>query len=187
MSNFDIAIIPVLKHEGGYVDNANDPGGATNYGISLRWLSKQGDLDGDFDGDGDIDVDDIKAMTQEGAIALYHKHYWQPNKYHSIRSQIIANKVFDLTVNMGAKQSHKLLQRALRSSGISVLDDGILGKISFDAIDRIKENELLAAYRSEAAGFYRSLIMRNAALRKKGITAEDFTVFKKGWLNRAYA
>ena len=187
MSEFDIAIIPVLQHEGGYVNNSNDPGGATNYGISLRWLSKQGDLAGDIDNDGDIDIDDIKQMSMNDAIALYHQHFWEPYQYDSIKSQQIANKVFDLTVNMGAKQSHKLLQRALRSSGISIMDDGILGRISFDAISRVKENELLAAYRSEAAGFYRSLIMRNAALREQGIQVEDFSVFKKGWLNRAYA
>ena len=186
MSEFDIAIIPVLSHEGGFVDNKNDTGGATNYGISLRWLKKQNSIDGDLDHDGDVDIDDIRLLTKKQAVELYHTKFWNPYKYNSISSQLIANKVFDLTVNMGSKQSHKLLQRALRATGIKIEDDGVLGNISFNAISRVNEKELLAAYRSEAAGFYRALVLRNKALRNEGIDVEDFSVFIKGWLNRAY-
>ena len=50
MSHFDTAIKKVLKHEGGYVDHKNDPGGATKYGISLRFI-RQSNTDLDLDGD----------------------------------------------------------------------------------------------------------------------------------------
>ncbi len=63
MSNFEKAVEKVLEHEGGYVDHKNDPGGATNYGISLRFVKQSTGIDLDVDGDGDIDADDIKAMT----------------------------------------------------------------------------------------------------------------------------
>lgn len=53
----------VLKVEGGYVDDPNDAGGATNWGISLRFV-KQSGVDLDIDGDGDIDAEDMKALTK---------------------------------------------------------------------------------------------------------------------------
>lgn len=42
MRPFEDFVKVILKHEGGYVDHPNDPGGATKYGISLRFLQKNG-------------------------------------------------------------------------------------------------------------------------------------------------
>ena len=64
MSHFDTAIKKVLKHEGGYVDHKNDPGGATKYGISLRFIRKS-NTELDLDGDGDIDSDDYLAARDK--------------------------------------------------------------------------------------------------------------------------
>jgi len=183
MSNFAHAIESVMLHEGGYVDNPSDPGGATNYGISLRWLKSQGDLDGDgwlegdLDHDGDVDVDDIKMMDKEQAMGMYRTLWWEPYRYDLITSQPIANKVFDLTVNMGSKQSHKLLQRAIRACGLLIKDDGIIGNKTLESINVVDELSLIPAYRSEAAGFYRGLAIKNP----------KFNTFLKGWLNRAYS
>lgn len=57
MSNFDTAIITVLRHEGLFVNDSDDAGGATHYGVSLRWLKSIGDLDNDGFVDGDLDHD----------------------------------------------------------------------------------------------------------------------------------
>jgi lysozyme family protein len=62
MSDFNQAVKVILQHEGGYVDNPNDPGGATNYGISLRFLADHPES-GDFNGDGEVDAEDIANMT----------------------------------------------------------------------------------------------------------------------------
>ena len=45
MSDFESAIPTILRHEGKFEQNAADPGGVTNYGISLRWLKAQGLLE----------------------------------------------------------------------------------------------------------------------------------------------
>lgn len=178
MSNFDTAIITVLKHEEHFVDDKNDPGGATNWGISLRFLKSIGDtcngyLIGDLDHDGDVDVNDIKIMNREDAIQIYRKYWWEKYTYDKIINQSLATKVFDLTVNMGTKKSHKCLQRACRAALSSPLaEDGIIGSKTLDIINNINPEVLIAAYRSETAGFYRSL--------KK-------PEYIEGWLNRAYS
>jgi len=179
MSNFDTAILTVLEHEGVFVNDAHDPGGATKYGVSLQWLQSIGDLDndgfldGDFDHDGDVDVEDIKKLQKDDAIKLYRLHWWNKFQYEKIINQSLATKTFDFAVNMGSKQSHKCLQRAVRAAaGIRLIDDGILGTQSLQAINNINPLILIAAYRSEAAGFYRAL---------------NKPRYIDGWLNRAYS
>ena len=65
MGCFSKAITVILKHEGGFSNHSSDPGGATNYGISLRWLKSEG-LYGDLDDDGDVDIDDINTERSGG-------------------------------------------------------------------------------------------------------------------------
>lgn len=189
--SFDKAIKVILEHEGGLVNNPNDPGSTTNYGISLRWALKEhaqaGDSLFDFDQDGDVDADDMRAMSEEQAIGVYRELIWEPNHYSLLFDLAVATKVFDMTVNMGAKQSHKNLQRALRAVGKGVDDDGIMGPMTRSATNGAFPDQLVSAMRSEMAGFYRALIMRNAALRKEGHSVHDFSVFKDGWLRRAYS
>ena len=71
----------LLQIEGGFVDDPKDRGGATKYGISLRFLAAEGAFDEDGDGkadfdldlDGDIDGQDIRDVTQDSlrqAIAM---------------------------------------------------------------------------------------------------------------------
>ena len=193
MSTFEAALPVILAHEGGFVDNVHDPGGATNFGISLRYLQTVGDLDGDgfadgdIDRDGDVDADDIVAMDEHTAGVFYKTGFWYPGKYGFIDAQDVATKAFDLGVNMGLRQGAKVVQRALLSAGIGpITDDGVFGPITLDSVNSADSRVLLAAIRSEAAGFYRALILRNAALRDRGINVKDFNVFKRGWLRRAY-
>lgn len=181
MSAFENAITVILKHEGGFVDNPNDPGGATNWGISLNFLVDH-PKDGDFDHDGDVDREDILNMNRDDAIDIYKKFWWDKFNYGLIVDQTIATKVFDFSVNMGAKRSHMLLQQALNTAfdlGLTV--DGILGKASMSVInsctDGDREQQLLNAYCDEAWTFYQNLIIKNPKLQ----------VFAKGWKNRAYS
>ncbi len=76
MSRFDKAVEKVLRHEGRYVNHPNDPGGATNYGISLRFLKQLGIEEADIDGDGFLNIEDIKAVTKEHAIRFYKLNFW---------------------------------------------------------------------------------------------------------------
>ena len=180
-THFDAAVDVVLKHEGGFVDDPDDPGGATNYGISLRWALGEVDegdaLDLlDFDGDGDVDPDDIRRMRRQDAIAIYREFFWR-DVYDRLGDRRLAIRVFDTAVNMGHKQAHRILQRALRAAtGRDIDDDGLIGPQTLGALPLATVDAILAAFRAEQAGFYRSLAAQRPRLEK----------FLRGWLNRAY-
>lgn len=180
-TNFDKAIEIVLKHEGGFVDDPADPGGATNFGVSIRYLKQRGDLDGDglldgdFDGDGDIDDDDIKNMTVEEAKEVYRTGFWDKNDLGKIKEFIIAERVFDMCVNMGPRQAGKILQRACNYFGSGLVVDGIMGPNTFRATNNIDANKLIREIRFNHAKFYLDLVEEKPTLAK----------FINGWLRRA--
>lgn len=174
MSKFEVAIHSVLEHEGYYSNDKFDPGGATKYGISLRFLKG---IKEDINLDGEVNIEDIRALSVERAMELYKEHWWDKYRYSQIDNQELATKIFDLAINMGARQAHKLIQRACRATNNQIKDDGYLGEKSFYAIDKSNPEALLSALRSEAAGFYRAITAKN----------RNFKKFIKGWLNRAYS
>jgi lysozyme family protein len=157
------AVTRVLSNEGGFAMVANDPGGVTNFGISQRDYPKL----------------DIRLLTRGEAIAIYFRDFWSTRRYGDLPDQI-AVKVFDLSVNMGPAHAIRCLQRALRSCGTSVTEDGALGNESIAAAKRVASQVLLAALRSEAAGYYRSMV--EAGTGRSGGERN----FLEGWLNRAY-
>ena len=89
MSDFELARPTVLRHEGGYVNNPNDPGGATKYGISLRWLKGQGLL-GDVTHDMVVDIKDIQALTVDQAAGFYRVQWWDKYGFGRILDQSVA-------------------------------------------------------------------------------------------------
>jgi lysozyme family protein len=164
VADFEKSIGKILEHEGGYVDHPSDPGGATNFGISARFLR------------GIRDERHPKDISKEDAVELYRIHFWDRYGYGEIEDQDIATKVFDCTVNMGPSSGHKILQRALRAVGHSqVDDDGVLGNITITAANN-SPNGVAIVMKSEQAARYREIVARDP--EKK--------VFMKGWLRRAY-
>lgn len=180
MADYAPAFAKIIELEGGFTDHENDPGGATNLGISLRFLQQNDEYDlGDLDNDGDLDYDDIKLMTLADASKLYKKHWWDKYGYEGIPNQAVANKIFDMAVNMGARQAHKLLQRAINCvlGQRALVDDGLLGPKSSQAMQVALQQPLalLASLRAQQEGFYRTLVAGNSS----------FKVFLQGWINRA--
>jgi len=171
MSLFELAIPTVLRHEGGLVDNPNDPGGITNHGVSLRWLKSQG-LAGDIDHDGDVDADDIKKMTTAEATQFYKDMWWTPGHYGLIVAQLPATKLFDTAVNMGTPRAVKFAQEIV---GINPTT-GNLGPRTLAGINAMPSVQFIQAYQNKQADFYRSLVASNPARQQ----------FLNGWLNRAY-
>ncbi len=183
MARFDPSFESVLRHEGGFVDHPRDPGGATNFGISLRYLIRRGDLDrdglldGDMDGDGDIDVDDIRALGPDNVKHLYHTGFWSPNRLDEVREQEVATKIFDMCVNMGSRQAWRIVQRACNFfvDLDPLVVDGIVGPATLGAVNSIAD--LMGPLRDQQAQFYEDLVDARP----------DLEVFLEGWLNRARA
>lgn len=183
MAQLKDALPTIFLQEGRYVDSPNDPGGATNFGISLKFLLTTGDLDkdgwldGDINHDGRLTVEDIKLMKEADAAKIYDLYFWSKQGYGLINDQAIATKVFSLAVNMGSAGANKCLQRAIRAvnNRIAVVEDGIFGRHTAEAVNKINPLQLLPAIRSEAAGYYRSISYKGS---------ENYL---KGWLNRAYS
>jgi lysozyme family protein len=175
LADFGLAIPTVLRHEGGFVNNPNDPGGATKYGVSLRYLKTLG-LEGDYNHDGHVDVEDIRGMNVEEAKDIFRKHWWDAFGYGDIVDQKVATKVFDTCVNVGSRQAHKILQKSLCAIGQQVVVDGMFGpgsKAATNAADAIK---LFPELQIVQAAFYRELVQQHP----------KFLEFLQGWLNRAY-
>src|SRR5690606_270217 len=121
---------------------------------------------------------DIANLTREEAIEIYRRDWWDKYGYGRFASPAIATKVFDLSVNVGPRRAHEILQRALHAVGRrDVTIDGIIGPQTISAANAVPPGVLLAALRAEAAAYYRQLIERNPNLKK----------FERGWLNRAYS
>jgi lysozyme family protein len=128
--NFDLAIDRVLGHEGKYVNDPNDPGGETNWGISKRSYPQL----------------DIKNLTREHAVAIYFRDFWQPlaaGQFHDG----LAYQLLDFAINSGIRTAIRAYQRAL-----GVKDDGQFGPKSHAAANAMSETDqimLLLAERLE--------------------------------------
>lgn len=171
MSIFELAIPIVLRHEGGLVDNPNDPGGITNHGVSLRWLKSKG-LAGDLNHDGDVDAEDIKIMTADQAAQFYKTYWWDKYNYGAIIAQVTANKIFDTAVNMGPFRPAIFAQRIV---GIEPTT-GNIGPRTLAAVNAMPSTQFISAFQNMQAQFYRDLVAANPRRAE----------FLNGWLARAY-
>lgn len=177
MADFNKAIPHILKHEGGFVNNPNDRGSATNFGVSLRFLKDHLTL-GDVDGDGDVDFDDIKNMTVDDAKKVYRAEWWDKFKYGKFVRDDVALKIFDFSINAGAGRAHRMLQECLCDLGHPVTVDGKIGDGTYGATNKFVSDadgkKLLEKFREKQRAFYRELVVNNPKLGD----------FLKGWLNR---
>jgi len=179
---FGSAYTDLLFWEGGYNHVAGDKGGATNHGISLRFLKNLPLAEADINHDGHVTKEDIKTLSLAKAAGFYRKHFWQNYGLECVKSQPIATKLLNIFVNMRGRTAGRVAQRALRACCIDVFEDGYLGPLSYSAInDLISAEDGAARYivslRSEQAAVYRLIVAHNPTQQK----------FFDGWLNRAYS
>ena len=168
---FEAAVSNVFIHEGGYVDHPSDPGGATNYGISLRFYRKV------ISKDATKEV--IQSLSKDDARRIYYDHFWIGFRYEDL-SIDISVKVFDMAVNMGHSQAARIFQRAINSlcknTFSQVLNvDGVIGNQTVRVSNSLNQVALLECIRYEQEMYYRRLADGNA----------KYEVFLKGWLRRA--
>lgn len=170
---FKYAVGVVLKHEGGLSNDKDDRGGITKYGISLRFLKSE---NLDIDDDGDVDKDDIIHLDLAEADEIYAKFWWNRFHYNNINDLILATKIFDTSVNMGASQCHKILKRAMNHLvDIPIVETGDLNASTIALVNRLNPKDLLENFRTEEKDVYLQIVERNPRMK----------VFESGWLKRA--
>ncbi len=202
--NFKIAHDFTAKWEGGLSEHKNDPGGITNYGVSLRFLmqlaqdveqefkktastcdgSNTFDNPYDFNDDGAITAEDIRECTKVQAAKLMHENFWKPLHSDSL-PLAIATALYDGSVNMGVPRSVRILQETCNIVGEAHLD--VFTPIAEDGICGPKTITLCATLKEFGLDFY---VARMAVRQRINFYVnlsrnnDNFAVFLNGWKNR---
>jgi len=152
---FNEIIEKVLEHEGGYVNDKDDLGGETKYGITKRFYPHL----------------NIKKLTREQAKEIYYKDYWIPSKAHKLPEHL-RYPYFDCVVNTGQRRAVKILQQACNNKNtFEIKEDGLIGAATISACKKLEEDRFVS-YRIL---FYSLLISENPTQEK----------FWYGWYKRA--
>jgi lysozyme family protein len=171
MASFDAFFPTLIKHEGGFVNDPVDPGGATNKGITM----------GTFQGCAkkylniEPTLENLKALTDAQAGKIYKPLYWDKVRGDEIALQELANIVFDFQVNAGGNAA-KLLQRVLNELGATppLGVDGDIGPGTMGALNGMDPKAVYRRYKQGRIAYYEDLVAKRPPLGK----------FLKGWLSR---
>lgn len=177
MDHFNAALTDVLNHEGGYVDHKNDLGGATQYGISLRFLKQLPALAGDVNKDGHVDTNDVKQLTLDDTAAFYRRYFWRHYRLDEIDDGLLAIKLMNLFVNMRGKTAALIVQRAANDLYADLVEDGVLGSKSIKVINALTASELRVCIKYQAWRVYQAIV-ENTPSQK---------IFINGWRRRAFS
>ncbi|MDI3471086.1 MAG: SECRETION ACTIVATOR PROTEIN [Pseudolabrys sp.] len=142
-SSYGAALARVLAHEGGYTDDPRDPGGPTNFGITIADYRRYAKPS--------ATAADVAAMPLADAKAIYRAHYWTPLRCDDLPAGL-DYAVFDYGVNSGISRAARSLQRIAGADG-----DGIIGAATLAAVRAIPAEALIASLCDERLCFLRSL------------------------------
>lgn len=156
-STYDDALARVLAHEGGYSNHPADPGGPTNFGITIadyrRYVKPR------------ATAADVRAMTLAEAKAIYRSKYWEAMCCDELPAGV-DYAIFDYGVNSGTSRAAKVLERIIGSQSA----DGKLSAAELVLVGGSDAATLIAAICDERLAFLKGL--------------KTWPVFGKGWERR---
>lgn len=156
-TNYNASIERVLAHEGGYTNHPSDPGGPTNWGITIHDARRYWKRT--------ATAADVKAMPLSVAREIYRSKYWDAQRCDELPGGV-DYIMFDYGVNSGIGRSGKVLRRVLGlRADTSVVTDQVLAEAALR-----KPADLVTALCSERIRFLQSL--------------RTWPVFGKGWGRR---
>ena len=170
----------IVAREGGYVNDPDDPGGATKHGVTLGTLRRLGL---DLTGDGKVSVADVKRLSRAQAVEIFIEHYYRRPRIGEL-PEALQPSVFDMYVNSGAS-AVRILQRLLNQMGQRVAVDGVTGPQTIAgarAAARAAPDHIADAYGIARRNFYFRLADQRPASRKYARTRAGG---KGGWIRRA--
>ena len=148
----------ILEREGGYVNDPDDPGGATKYGVTIHTMRRLGL---DLTGDGRVSSADVRRLSLAQAKEIFIQHYFHAPGISTLPEALHAT-VFDMQVNAGAN-AVKILQRLLVKMGFRIAVDGRIGpQTRAAALKAAKDapEHLADAYGIERRNYYYALADR---------------------------
>ncbi|MCF1710126.1 holin-associated N-acetylmuramidase [Tabrizicola sp. J26] len=170
----------IVAREGGFVNDPDDPGGATNLGVTLATLRRLGL---DLTGDGQVAEDDLRRLTRAEAVQIFIRHYFETPNLGAL-PEVLHPDVFDMYVNAGSN-AVKVLQRLLTQMGFACSDDGVVGPLTIRAAQLAWDAApayLADAYAIARRNYYYALADARPASRKFARRKDGG---KGGWIARA--
>ena len=170
----------IVAREGRYVNDPDDPGGATNYGVTIGTMKSLGL---DLNKDGRVDANDVKMLTRAQAQQIFVEHYFRRPRLAELPPAVQAS-VFDMYVNAGAN-AVKILQRLVARMGFAASADGVIGPRTLAAAHdaaAAAPDHFADAYGIARRNYYYSLADQRPASRKY---ARSKSGGKGGWITRA--
>jgi lysozyme family protein len=162
------------------VNDPDDPGGATNHGVTIHTMRRLGL---DLTGDGAVDEADVRRLSRAQAVDIYVEHYFNRTGIARLPEALQAS-VFDMYVNAGSN-AVRLLQRLLVRMGFDTVVDGVIGPqtVSHAHQAAARGAVLLAdAYAIERRNYYYAIGDSRPASRKYARRRDGG---KGGWIRRA--
>ena len=157
-ANFPSEVGDELVFEGGYVDDPADPGGATDFGITLATLSH-------FLGRA-ASIADLQGMDDSTKAAIYRTMFWNVIQGDSLPSGVDL-VTFDMAVNGGPRRAAEMLQMVVGASA-----DGVIGPLTLKAVAAQPTAAVINSFTAARTSFYEK--------------QPDFARFGDGWLNRVH-
>lgn len=170
----------IVAREGGFVDDPDDPGGATNHGVTIHTMRRLGL---DLTRDGTVDAADVRALTRGQAVDIFVDRYFTRPGLGGL-PEMLQPSVFDMQVNAGAN-AITILQKLLARMGFPCRADGVLGPETLAAAAQAATaapDHLADAYGIARRNFYYALGDARPASRKFARRRDGG---KGGWITRA--
>lgn len=147
MAEFKQAFENTLKFEDARLSGkvTVDAGGRTRFGIAEKFHP---DLPDEF-------FSGPREAALAEAEAIEEREYWTPMNLGKINSQVVANKLFDMAVNMGVRQACVLAQRVVNAKAAGILvEDGVIGAKTLAAINTFDPARFVQVLRALSVEFY---------------------------------
>lgn len=164
--HFPDAVAFLFKDEGGYVNNPHDSGGPTKYGVTLRTLSGWRARE--------CTVDDIKALEQVEAAAIYRARYWDANRLGEIENAWLATILLNAVVLFGARTVVKIVQTATGFEALGLTADGVVGDHFLTVTNSSDPNKLALLIKNQLVSYVAQIVAAQPKNR----------IFQNGWLAR---
>jgi lysozyme family protein len=170
-SYFDQAFSFVLKSEGGFVNDAKDPGGATKWGVAnFREKLSAYEM---YVGRQVSDVE-IENLTLDEVKKFYFQVFYCSVKCDQIKWPAITIALFDSSVLYGQQTTSLMAQRALNECGMMLLADGVIGKLTVKCLNEVDTRDFIDRFVDQIFKRIQRIVAQDPVKKK----------YENGWKNR---